>query len=146
MLKLWLGISIVLLAGGLTGFVQGASAIPDPCKLVSKAEMEQIVGPTSGAPTIFDGNTCEFTPAKTIRWINVSLHDGELSSWKSRNGGKSPLSVPEFGKDAFLVLDADGTTELFTKKGIFVLRVGMPKGPTAVEMVKAITRKALARL
>ena len=36
--------------------------------------------------------------------------------------------------------------DLYAKKGTLVLRVSMPKGPQAVESVKAIARKALARL
>ena len=90
--------------------------------------------------------SCEYTPLKGPRWINIRLHDGELNYWKSRNGGTNPMSLPEFGKDAFVNPDFEGFADLYAKKGNFILRVSMPKAPTAVDMVKAIARKALPRL
>ena len=56
------------------------------------------------------------------------------------------MSVPELGKDAFANLDSEGSTDLFAKKGAFVLRVSLPKGPRALDMAKAIAKAALARL
>ncbi len=76
----------------------------------------------------------------------IRPHDGKLSYWKRRNGGTNPVSLPEFGKDSFVNSDSDGSADLFAKKGNLILRVSVPKGPTAVEMVKAIAKKALPRL
>jgi hypothetical protein len=74
------------------------------------------------------------------------LHDGELAYWKSRNGGKTPVPLPELGKDAFVNTDFEGSVDLCAKKGALILRVTMPKGPKAVDELKAIAKKALARL
>jgi hypothetical protein len=138
-----------LIAGGSTHFVKAAPAIPDPCKLITPVEVEQIAGPLKGAPKpgdIASGDVfCEYKPAKTS-WISVRLHDGELNYWKTRNGGKSPVSIPEFGKDAFVNPDFEGSADLYAKKGNLILRVSMPKGPMAVDMIKALAKKALARL
>jgi hypothetical protein len=145
---LW-GVTAIL-ATGSTLVVRAAPPIPDPCKLITQAELEQIVGPLKGAPKAGDiasGDvSCEYQPAKTPSWISIRLHDGELSYWKRRNGGTNPVSLPEFGKDAFVNSDSDGSTDLYAKKGNVILRVSMPKGPTAVEMVKAVAKKALPRL
>lgn len=145
---LW-GVAAIL-ATGSTLVVRAAPPIPDPCKLITQAELEQIAGPLKGAPKAGDiasGDvSCEYTPVKTPSWISIRLHDGELSYWKRRNGGANPVSLPEFGKDAFVNSDADGSADLYAQKGNFILRVSMPKGPAAVEMVKAIAKKALPRL
>ena len=140
--------ALAALAGTLV--VHGAPALPDPCSLITLSELSQIVGPLKGSPKPGDikaGDvSCEYTPAKGPAWIALRLHDGELTYWRSRNGGKSPVSLPELGKDAFVNSDFEGSTDLYAKKGTIVLRVSMPKGPTAVENVKAIAMKALSRL
>jgi hypothetical protein len=127
-----------------------AAPPPNPCKLITVTELTQIVGPLKGAPTPGDfaaGDiSCEYAPTKGPRWIDIRLHDGPLSAWKSRNGGSRPVSLPELGKDAFANPDADGSADLYVKKGDFILRVSMPKEPTAVQKLKAIAVKALSRL
>lgn len=146
--SLWLGVAAIF-AGGSGHLVEAAPAIPDPCKLITPLEVEQIAGPLKGAPKSGDiaaGDvSCEYKPAKTA-WISVRLHDGELNYWKTRNGGKNPVALPEFGKDAFVNPDFEGSADLYAKKGSLVLRVSAPKGPMAVDMIKAIAKKALARL
>src|SRR5690349_16866785 len=125
-----------ILAVGSTLVLRAAPPIPDPCKLITTAELEQIAGPLKGAPKpgdIASGDiSCEYKPAKTPSWISIRLHDGELNYWKGRNGGTNPVSLPEFGKDAFVNPDSDGSADLYAKKGNMILRVSMPKGPTAV--------------
>lgn len=140
----------VLFSLGFAPAVFAAPAIPDPCKLITAPELEQIVGPLKGRPKAGDVKagdiSCEYTPTKGPTWIDVRLHDGELKYWKSRNGGKNPVALPELGKDAFVNPDSEGSADLYAKKGDFILRVSMPKGPTAVEKLKAIAQKALPRL
>jgi hypothetical protein len=140
----------VILAGSSTLVMRAAPPTPDPCKLITQAELEQIAGPLKGSPKpgdIASGDvSCEYKPVKTPSWISIRLHDGELSYWKSRNGGPNPVSLPEFGKDAFVNADSEGSTDLYAKKGNLILRISMPKGPSAVEMAKAIAKKALPRL
>jgi len=140
----------IAVAGGSLLAAGANAAIPDPCKLITVTEMQQIVGPLSGAPRASDPATgqvtCSYEPAKGPSYIDINLHDGELSAWKSRNGGKNPVSLPEFGKDSFVNPDSDGSTELFAKKGNLILHVSLPSGPTAVATAKAIAKKALTRL
>jgi hypothetical protein len=127
-----------------------ASAVPDPCKLVTVSELAQIVGPLKGAPRPGDigaGDvSCEYTPATGPAWIEIRLQEGPLAYWKSRNGGSQPVALPELGKDAFATPDADGSAALYAKKADIVLRVSMPRGPAAIDKLKAIARKALPRL
>jgi len=127
-----------------------APTVPNPCSLVTAAEMSEIVGPLKGAPRAGDiaaGDvSCEFTPVKGPSYVSVRLHDGDLAQWKKRNGGATPLALPDLGKDAFANADFEGSADLYAKKGAYILRVTMPKSPTAVDMDKAIAKKALARL
>jgi hypothetical protein len=146
----WRAAASAVFSAGLALVGRAAPAVPDPCKLVTVSELEQIVGPLKGNPKPGDikaGDiSCEYTPAKEPAWISIRLHDGELAYWRSRNGGKNPVSVPELGKEAFINPDAEGSADLYAKKGTLILRVSMPKGPTAADKVKAIAQKALPRL
>ena len=144
---------LAALVGAAAVLVVGAAHAappPDPCTLVTVAEMQQIVGPLKGAPTGTDPKSgeisCSYTPAKGPSFVEVSLQDGDLAAWKKRNGGKNPVAVPEFGADAFINPDFENWADLYAKKGGLVLRVTMPKGAQSIESVKAIARKALARL
>ena len=152
-LLLWsAGVPAVLAAASLrlADPAYAAPAVPDPCKLITVAEMQQIVGPLKGAPEGTDPKSgeisCGYVPSKGPRFVDIALHDGDLSAWKKRNGGKNPVALPEFGSDAFLNPDFNDWADLYAKKGSVVLRVTMPKGPQSIEAVKAIARKALARM
>ncbi len=137
------------LAAGPPPAAQADPAIPDPCKLVTAAEIQQLVGPLKAAPKqgdIASGDvSCEYAPATGPAWIEVRLQEGELSYWRKRNGRPDAMSLPELGKDAFVNPDSDGSADLYARKGNLVLRVSLPTGPTAVDMAKAIAKKALAK-
>ena len=139
-----------ILCGGAALLASAAPVMPDPCKLVTVAEIQQIVGPLGGAPKATDPKsgeiTCSYAPSKGPSFVDISLHDGDLAAWKRRNGGKNPMPLAEFGTDAFVNPDFQDFADLYAKKGNLILRVSMPKGPQAVEAVKAIARKALPRL
>ena len=61
-------------------------------------------------------------------------------------GPKQPVALSDLGKDAFANGDAKGLADVDAMKRKLILRVSMPDGPQAVEMEKAIAKKALARL
>ena len=85
--------------------------------------------------------------AKDSSWLMINLHEGNFDLMRKSIGGKSPVPVPELAKDAFLNEDyEDFSAELFAKKGDLTLRVSMPKGPSAGDKIKAIAKKAQARL
>jgi hypothetical protein len=149
-LSIWLCSATAIFAAEGTFAATGSPPIPDPCKLVTVAEMQQIVGPLSEAPKATDPAsgevTCTYMPAKGSRFIDISLHDGDLVAWRRRNGGKNPVALPEFGSDAFVNPDFEDYADLYAKKGRFILRVTTPKGLQAVDAVKAIAKRALTRL
>jgi len=127
------------------------AAAPDPCKLITLAEIEQIVGPLTEAPRATDPesgeNTCTFSPATGPSFVDVSLEENaDLAAWKLRQDGENIVDLTEFGDGAFANSDFHDFAEVYVQKGSLILRVSVPKGPEAVETVKAITRKALPRL
>ncbi len=147
------GLPVGLLAAAalrIAGPAYAGPAIPDPCKLITVAEMQKIVGPLKRAPEGTDPKSgeisCGYVPSKGPDFIDIALHDGDLAAWKKRNGGKNPLALPEFGSDAFVNPDSNDWADLYAKKGNLILRVTMPKGPQSIETVKAIARKALERM
>lgn len=126
-------------------------SIPDPCKLVTVAELEVIVGKISMGPKPADPSSgevsCEYTVAKDSSWLMINLHEGNFDAMRKSFGGKSPVSVSELGKDAFLNESYEEfSAELFAKKGDLTLRVSMPKGVSAADKIKAIAKKAFTRL
>lgn len=144
------GMTATILAFGASLSAFAAAPPPNPCKLVTVPEIEQIVGPLNAAPKATDPSTgeitCTFRPSARLDFVDISLHDGDLAAWMRRNGGKNPQMAPEFGAGSFVTPDFEGFAELYAKRGAFVLRVSVPKGAQSVETVKAIARKALPRL
>lgn len=141
---------VAFVAGGSKLVVAAAPAIPDPCKLITVAEIQQIVGPLDGAPTPTDPSSgeinCSYTPAKGPSFIDISLAEGDLADVRRRDAHKNAVSLPEFGKDAFVNPDFHDYADLYAKKGNLILRVTLPMGPEAVATAKAIAKAALPRL
>ena len=147
-LSSWLVVAFACL---ITAPLSAGRAIPDPCKLITLAELEEIVGKISKGPTPPDPSSgevsCEYTVAKDSSWFMINLHEGNFDDMRKSFGGKSTTSVPEVAKDAFLNEQySDFSAELFVKKGDLTLRVSMPKGPSAAAKIKAVAKKALPRL
>ena len=144
-------ITIVLALGAFPNPLTATDSVPDPCTLITVAEIEAIVGKLKGPPKSGDAKngdiSCEFTVAKDLSWVEIRLHDGSFESIRKRLGGKNPTPLPEFGRDAFLNENfEDLSADLLAKKGDLILRVSIPKGPAAGSQTKAIMRKALPRL
>ena len=137
-----------ILASYTVSVANAASPLTDPCKLVTVAEMEQIVGPLAEAPrATTDGEiTCTYMPAKGLRFVDVSLHEGDLATMRRSESQKNAVSLPDFGKDAFVNPNLQGYADLYAEKGNLIVRVTVPMGPRSVETVKGIAKKALARL
>lgn len=126
------------------------SAVPDPCKLVTVEEMQQIVGPLDGAPRATDPAsgeiTCSYTPKDGPSFIDISLHEGDLAYIRQSAAHKDAVSLPQFGKDAFVNPNSMEYTDLYAKKGDLILQVSLPMGPDAVATAESIAAKAWARL
>jgi len=147
--------SLVLMATILaaSSFIAAAadSTVPDPCKLVTLEEMQQIVGPLDGTPRATDPAsgeiTCTYIPKDGPSFIDISLHEGgDLAYVRQSAEHKDAVSLPQFGKDAFVNPNSREYTDLFAQKGNLILQVSLPMGPDAVATAKFIAAKAWARL
>lgn len=142
--------TLAMSLSGRATIAASAAAPPNPCTLVTVAEIEKIVGPLKAAPRATDPATgeitCTFSPRRGLSFVDISLHDGSLADWKRRNGGPNAAPAPEFGSGAFVTPDFEGFAELYAKKGAYILRISVPKGSQSIGIVKAIGQKALPRL
>jgi hypothetical protein len=139
-----------ILAGGSSLAARADAATPDPCKLITVTEMQQIVGPLDGTPKRTNPSygevNCSYTPAKGPSFIDISLVEGDLADLRRRAAHKNAISLPDFGKDAFVNPNFHDFADMYAKKGNLILRVTLPMGPTAVDTAQAIAKKALTRL
>jgi len=140
-----------ILAAG--SFITAAAdpVVPDPCKLITVEEMQQIVGPLDGAPFAPDPASgeisCSYSPKTGPSFVEIALHEGDLAFLRKSSTSKDAVSLPEFGKDAFLVpKEHELFTSLYAKKGSLILVVSAPMGPDAAATVKAVAAKAFGRL
>ena len=91
--------------------------------------------------------TRTYTPAKGPSFIDIGLHEGDLAVVRgSATYKNNAVSLPEFGKDAFVNPNTHDFAVLFAKKGNLIVDVSLPTGPAAVDTAKTIARKALVRL
>jgi hypothetical protein len=131
-----------------------AGAMPDdpsvdPCTLVSKAEVEHIIGRLKGNPA--------FSQVERARLCNYEFTDDKnaLELWvfpasgleRARTRFKDLSPVTGLGHEALMRRNKDVQyIELFVKKGTVTLEVTMKELPGDEEKVKTIARKALTRL
>jgi hypothetical protein len=120
----------------------------DPCVLVSRADVEQIVGPLKSAP-----KTYVIERAKNCSYELVNQAD-ELDVWiypatgldRARNSHKDFTPLTDLGEPGFYGRRPDlGWLEIYTRKGGVTLGV-MLRAPGDLEKAKALTRKALAKM
>lgn len=119
---------------------------PDPCALVSKAEVEKIIGELKEAPKADTGlqkeKVCDYT-TMTGAWLKVSLYSSER--WGMQKGIVSemnPTPLAALGEEAFTV--KRGTTnEVYVRKGKLILEVSSTVG---AELTKKFAESAVKQL
>lgn len=145
-----LGLTAACVASLLTSAAarQGAPAV-DPCTLVSRADVEQILGKLKAPPT---SDINEQTKLCSYQFANGS---DEMEIWvfpasgldRARQSFKDLAPVTDLGHEAFQRRHPDiGWIELYTRKGDITLEVTMRATSGDLEKAKALARKALARL
>lgn len=128
----------------------------DPCTLVSKADVEQIVGKLKTDPKSWrDGRAwfCGYEFANGRDSLNVMLYpasglDRIRQELKDRQELNNVQPLNNLGFDAFIYHSTRYIDEmqLFARKGSVTLEVTLTQSPGADERVKSIARKALSRL
>jgi hypothetical protein len=134
-----------------------ASGKPDPCTLVSKAEVEQVLGHEVGDPTINPSNRdiCDFTSARAdsigfmIRQPGPSeTPDRIMAELKERNIPVTEASG--IGDRAFFASHGYGMTQLnaFKRNHYVILTLMIPDATEerTKSIAEELMRKALAKL
>lgn len=138
--------TLIVLSGSATVVAADAA---DPCALLTKAEVEQALGPLDSLPRPQTNDrlrTCDYLFRDSKQGLSVWLFPGEATQ-RARKQIKKLVAVNGLGDEAFTYFQEElGYTELMVKKGDRVLQVGIPKAPGAEAKVQALARKALARL
>ena len=137
-------------AGGALLFVQAEAAVPNPCSLVTAAEMQAIVGKLSGTPRATDPAS-ERSPVPSNPSTARASSTFPCTTGTSRHGrpvtaarrrchcrNLAPMLSP--------IRATNDWVDLYAKKGAVILRVTLPTGPKSMDMAKAIAKKALSRL
>ena len=129
--------------------VMAADPSIDPCRLVKKAEVEQIIGRPTGNPTSEHTDRvrmCTFLfssdPSDTLE---LWLYPGEAME-RSKKEIKELSPIAGLGQEAFLYRDKKfECVRLFVKKGNTMLEVRLNETAGDEDKVKAIAKKTLGR-
>jgi len=129
--------------------VMAADPSMDPCTLVKKAEVEQIIGRPTGNPTSERDDRvrmCTFLfSSDPSDALELWLYPGEAME-RSKKEMKELSPIAGLGQEAFLHRDKKFEyVRLFVKKGNTMLEVRLNETAGDEDKVKAIAKKALAR-
>lgn len=121
----------------------------DPCTLLTKAEIEQIVGTLRGNPA--------GEQEGDARWCNYEFLDGKnaMEVWvmpaaameRGRKKAKHPTPVQSLGQEAFLDRKTEGVDyiNLFVRKGDILVELSLKETAGDEEKLKALAQKAVRR-
>jgi len=122
----------------------------DPCKVVTIAEVEQIVGKLKGAPKSDKEGAAawcnyEFTNDKNAFEVWVFPADGID---RARKQAKKQTVVKGLGDDAFLTRGMHGLdyVDLFIKKGAVTVKLSLKEAAGDEDKLKKLATTAIQRL
>ena len=128
----------------LASFSFAQTAEPDPCAIISKAEVTKILGEIKEGPKSKEGLMKE----KQCEWTNMSgswLSVGVLSADKwglKKMGANKPVDVQAMGEEAYS--DKRGTdAELYVRKGKLMLEVRTSSGAEVAKKTAEIALKKM---
>jgi hypothetical protein len=128
---------------------RAGDANSDACKLITPAEVEQVLGKLARAPKSERNDrlrTCDYTFRESGHSLSIWLLPGEAMQ-RARKELQSVLPVAGLGDSAFLYANTQiGFTELYVKKGNVVLQVSIPKAEGSEVKAQTLAKKALPRL
>ena len=146
-LSMPLTLLVVLLTVLADAQAQGPPAL-DPCTLVTQAEAEQVIGKLKSAPkgsTVERVKTCEYAGANGEALELWVFPESGLERARATHKDLTPIA--DLGQPAFFRRNPDiGWVEIYTRKGQVTLEVTMKAATGADEKVKALAKKAIARM
>ena len=130
--------------------IQAAPPAVDPCKLLTPAEVEQVIGKLKGAPTsetLGDGVRCGYDFADEKNEFEIWASE---ESWSKvlHKDAKHPVMVRGLGEEAFMdrgKVDPEDV-DLYIRKGATLIILMTRRNPGDEEKLKTLGKKAVARL
>lgn len=125
------------------------AAPPEPCSLLTTAEVEQVVGKLKAAPTTDkegDASWCNYEFASGKDALEVWVFPSEAIG-RGRKISKNPMTVKGLGDDAFMDRGMHGLkyVNLYIKKGDTTINLSIQETAGDEDKVKALAQKALRR-
>jgi hypothetical protein len=137
---------------------KGESSLPDPCKVITKAEAEAILGETVRDPqpsTLGGTRICDYKTIKVYGgispyWIHIAIAPEQQQVWDAgkKLHAKELRLAAGIGDDAYFLLDDLYVLTKQRSVAINVLKnIDKPDHAKAVENAeKAVAQKAIARM
>lgn len=139
----------LLLMCGLLMSTPSQAAPPEPCSLLTIAEVEQVIGKLKGTPKADkEGNAA---------WCNYEFANGTdaFEIWvfpadgidRARKQAKKPVPVKGLGDDSFMNRGMHGLdyVDLFIKKGAVTVKLSLHETGGDEEKLKTLASKAVGR-
>jgi hypothetical protein len=122
---------------------------PEPCSLVTTAEVELVVGTLKGVP--------KADKEGAASWCNYEFANGKdaMEVWlfpadaieRGRKVSKKPVAIKGLGDDAFMDRGMHGIdyVNLFIKKGTVTVKLSLKETAGDEQKLKSLAQKALGR-
>ncbi len=125
------------------------TAPPDPCALVTVAEVETVIGRLKGAPKrAAEGSAawCDSQFANGTDAVEVWVFPADGIE-RGRKQSKKPIPVKGLGDDAFLERGMHGLAyiNLFIKKGNTTIQLSLQESPGDEAKIRSLGGKAVGR-
>lgn len=122
---------------------------PDPCGVVTKAEVEQVVGRLKGTPRPQKegaASYCVYEFANGKDAFEVWVFPADAID-RGRKQAKKPTAIKGLGEDAFMNRGAFGLdyVDLYIKKGAVTVKLALQYTAGDEDKLKALGQKAVAR-
>lgn len=147
--RLYLAIAVAPCIVGLVFSLTALAAPPEPCSLLTTAEVEQVVGKLKGQPQADKEGAAgwcnyEFVSDKDRFEIWVGPGDAFI---RMRKDAKNPVSVKGLGDDAFITRGAHDLdyVDLTIKKGAVLLQLALKQTAADEAKLKTLGQKAMGR-
>ncbi len=126
-----------------------ADAAPEPCSVLTTAEIEHVVGKLKGAP--------KADQEGRAAWCNYEFANGKdaMEVWvfpddvidRARKHAKKSVTVKGLGDDALMDHGAHGLdyVDLYIKKGGTTVKIAIKETAGYEDKVKALAQKAVGR-
>jgi hypothetical protein len=126
-----------------------AKDAPEPCSLLTSAEVEQVVGKLNGPPKADQEGAagwCDYQFANGKDAMEVWVFPADAID-RAKKKAKKPVAVNGLGEEAMMDRGAFGLkyVDLYIKKGSTTVKIALKETAGDEDKVKALAQKAVGR-